>query len=213
MATGGIEIVRLTGGEASAAIPDLSRLRCEVFRAWPYLYEGTAQSEADYLGAFIEADDAIIIAAREGDAIIGAATASPLMSHTPEFGPLFAAHGIAPDGVFYCGESVLLEDYRGRGIGHAFFDKREAAGRDLGAARGQAFTHFAFCGVIRSDDDPRRPATYRPLDAFWRKRGYQPVAGMVGAYPWREIGDTAETDHPMQFWLRPASADLKPNAG
>ena len=103
--------------------------------------------------------------------------------------------------VFYCGESVLLPAYRGRGIGHAFFDHREAHARAcVGPAGG--YTHSAFCGVVRPDDHPARPADYVPVDAFWRKRGYLAVPGLMGAYSWQDLGASAPTEHPMQFWVK-----------
>jgi hypothetical protein len=36
-----IDIRRLTGEAPKAALDDLAGLRIAVFRAWPYLYEGT----------------------------------------------------------------------------------------------------------------------------------------------------------------------------
>lgn len=106
------------------------------------------------------------------------------------------------ESVFYFGESVLLPEYRGRGIGHAFFDQREAYARALGR-----FRCTAFCSVDREDDDPRRPPEYRPNDAFWHKRGYRRRAGMTMHLPWKETG-RGEVIHPLTFWLR----DLEQNA-
>jgi GNAT superfamily N-acetyltransferase len=146
----------------------------------------------------------------DGARIVGAATGAPLGGHTVEFVPLFEHHGYDPARIFYCGESVLLPDYRGSGIGHIFFDRREAHARACTGPHGP-YTHVAFCVVIRPPDDPRRPANYVPLDAFWRKRGYAPIPGLIGSYSWREIGAEGnkreigaeeESKKPMQFWMR-----------
>jgi len=197
-----VTIESLRGPDIATVITDLSQLRLTVFREWPYLYDGDAASEADYLATFAANADGVVVAARDGDALIGAATAAPLAGHTDEFVPLFEQHGYDPAQIFYCGESVLLAPYRGQGIGHAFFDHREAHALMLNR-RGHRFTQSTFCGVVRSDDDPRKPASYRPLDAFWRKRGYAPVPGLVGHYDWREIGDSDESRKDMQFWMKP----------
>lgn len=202
-----IEIVieTLTGAGIEEALPALSALRVAVFRAWPYLYDGIPDYERAYLAEFAAAPDAVIVAARDPEGVIvGAATAAPLASHTSEFMPLFEQFGFDPATVYYLGESVLLPEYRGRGLGHAFFDAREAAARAAVASDGRQFETMAFCGVIRSGGDPRCPAGYRPLDAFWRGRGYRPVEGMIGNYDWQEIdGPPQEIPHPMQFWARP----------
>ena len=63
-------------GQRRAAIPALYDLRIRIFRGWPYLYEGTADYEADYLAEFFREPGAVLVVAQDGDAIVGAATAS-----------------------------------------------------------------------------------------------------------------------------------------
>lgn len=197
-------IVKTLSGEAfKAALPELARLRIEVFHDWPYLYDGTLEYEQGYLSHFAKARDAVIAVAMDGERIVGAATASPLLEHTSEFAPLFEARGYDPARVFYFGESVLKSGYRGRGLGHAFFDAREAAARAARTPKGETYQVTAFCGVVRPADHPQKPAGYRPLDAFWQKRGYTRIDGMLGSYSWKDIGTTEETSKPMQFWVRP----------
>lgn len=198
---GSVEIVSLRGSELTDCLADVARLRIDVFRAWPYLYDGTVDYERRYLKEFAETKDALVVVARDGGIVVGAATAAPLSGHTPEFAALFAAHGLDPERTFYCGESVLLPDYRGYGIGHAFFDRREAHALTCLGPAGR-FTQVAFCGVARSPEDRRAPKGYRPLDNFWRKRGYNPVEGLVGTYSWKEIDGEFETEKAMQFWMK-----------
>lgn len=191
-----IAVRTLGGGELHAALDDLARLRITVFAAFPYLYDGSAAYERAYLAEFTAAPDAVLVAACDGQRIVGAATASPLTGQDDYIRAPFARAGIDPAGVFYFGESVLLPEYRGCGIGHAFFDQREAAARAWGA------THTSFCAVVRSPDHPGRPAGYVPLDAFWAKRGYAPVPGLTGEFSWAEHGEAAESPKPMQYWMR-----------
>jgi GNAT superfamily N-acetyltransferase len=197
----GLRIETLAGPAVAATLGDVARLRIEVFRDWPYLYDGSLDDERGYLAEFAAAKDAIVIAAFDGQSAVGVATAAPLAGHTRAFMPAFERAGFDPNRIFFCGESVLLPAYRGCGIGHAFFDRREAHARASTGARG-AYTHTAFCGVIRAAGDPRMPEGYRPLDAFWMKRGYRPVEGLTGSYSWRETGEVAETEKAMQFWIR-----------
>ena len=192
-----ISIEPLTGPELIAALPDLARLRIAVFRDWPYLYEGTLTNEQSYMEKFARSSGAVIVAARDGRAIVGAATATPMVGHADAFAEPLRARGHDVSRIFYFGESVLLKVYRGRGIGHAFFEHREAHARSLGG-----YTHAAFCGVVRPSDHPSRPADYVPLDAFWLKRGFQKIDGLVGEFGWLDIGDTAKSDKSMQFWMK-----------
>ena len=191
-----IRVERLTGDALARALPEVARLRIAVFRAFPYLYDGDAAYEERYLQVYRESEDAILVGAYDGARLVGAATGTPMEDHAGDFGAAFAGTGIALERIFYCAESVLLPEYRGQGVGHRFFDLREAQARALG----REFT--AFCAVIRPGDHPARPEGYQPLDAFWRKRGYAPVEGAVARFGWKEIGAADECAHDLQFWMR-----------
>ncbi|WP_309752147.1 GNAT family N-acetyltransferase [Novosphingobium sp.] len=186
----------LTGAELHAALDDLAALRIAVFAAYPYLYDGDAAYEADYLKAFVAAPDAVLVAAFAGARIVGAATASPMAAQKAEFRAPFEQRGIDTTRLFYFGESVLLPEYRGQGVGHAFFDHREAQAARAGA------TGATFAAVIRPDDHPARPSGYVPLDAFWIRRGYAPIDGFVTQLGWKEHGEAEESLKPMQYWMR-----------
>lgn len=186
----------LTGEEIAAALPDLAALRIAVFAAYPYLYDGDAAYEARYLADYAAAPDAVLVAAFDGARIVGAATAAPMRHQMAAFRAPFAARGLDTARLCYFGESVLLPDYRGQGIGHAFFDQREAHARGWGADAA------CFAAVVRAADHPARPEGYTPLDAFWTGRGYAPVPGLVTDLAWKEHGDVEETPKPMQYWLK-----------
>lgn len=179
-----------------AALDDLARLRIAVFLEWPYLYDGSLDYERRYLTHFIADEAAIMVIARDGAAVVGMATASPMSGQDVALRASFERLGHDISRLFYFGESVLLPDYRGQGVGHAFFDQREAAARNANAATA------CFCGVVRPPDHPLRPADARDLGPFWRARGYQPVEGAVTHYDWKDIDQAEETSHPMQFWFR-----------
>lgn len=191
-----VRVETLPAHRIEQAIDALAALRIAVFAEWPYLYAGDADYERDYLAEFAAAPHAALVIARDGDGIVGAATASPLAAQKDEFMAPFVAAGWDVARTFYFGESVLLPGYRGQGIGHAFFDHREAASRAAGARIS------TFCAVQRPFDHPLRPADYRPLDGFWAKRGYAKVEGLVTSFDWLDIGEAQETPHPMQFWAR-----------
>ncbi|WP_292961584.1 GNAT family N-acetyltransferase [Novosphingobium sp. UBA1939] len=192
----GIVVRPLTGEEIAAVLGDLADLRIRVFAAYPYLYDGDAAYEAEYLREYAAAPDAVLVAAFDGDRVVGAATAAPMLHQKAEFRAPFEARGLDVARLFYFGESVLLPEYRGHGIGHAFFDHREAQARRCGADAA------CFAAVIRHGDHPARPAGYTPLDAFWTKRGYAPIEGLVTELGWKDHGEDGESVKPMQYWLR-----------
>jgi GNAT superfamily N-acetyltransferase len=191
-----IAIERVRGAAVARHLDDLARLRIAVFREYPYLYEGSLDYERRYLQHYADAPASVVVLAKDAGQIVGAATAMPLDAHDQQLVPLFGAHGFAPEQVFYFGESVLAPSHRGRGVGHAFFDAREAE------ARAGGFAVAAFCAVVRDPQHPRRPAGYVPHDAFWSRRGYAPRPGMEARFSWRDLDEPSESPKVMQFWLK-----------
>ena len=198
-----LRIGRIAGPDLGPHIPALARLRQAVFRDWPYLYEGSAAHEQDYLRVYASSARAALIVAWDGAAPVGLATCLPLDDETPNVVTPFHAAGLDPAAWCYFGESVLLPPYRGQGAGVAFFQEREAHARSIGLLRA------AFCAVVRPDDHPLRPAEARPLDGFWRNRGYQLRPGLTCTMRWPELGAMESTAHTMQFWTKDLGASCR----
>ena len=192
------DVRSFSGGAVQPYLPALAQLRIAVFREWPYLYDGDAAYEAEYLSTYVRSPGSLFVLAFAGGRIVGASTGVPLLDETDAFRRPVEAAGIDPSEVFYFGESVLLPEWRGLGLGHRFFDEREAFARSLPGLR-----WTAFCAVLRDLGDPRRPAEYRPLEEFWRGRGYAPVEGLQASLEWKETWHDAPSAHALQFWMRP----------
>lgn len=187
-----------TGAGIRSLLGDLARLRIEVFRDYPYLYEGSVAYERDYLETYARADRALLFAVYDHKKMVGATTAIPLADETPEVQHPFLAAGVNPEDVFYFGESILLKPYRGLGLGHRFFDVREKHAGGFGT-----YKTSAFCAVNRPGDHPAQPRDYRPNDVFWNKRGYTIRPDLVSFFEWKDLGESAATQKKMTFWTRP----------
>lgn len=186
-------------GSAIASIFEpLAHLRITVFRDYPYLYEGSVAYEKEYLSVYSQSEHSLVFAVLDGNQMVGATTAIPLADENPEVQEPFLKAGMDISRIFYFGESILLSGYRGLGLGHRFFDEREAHARSFGTY------HFTcFCGVVRPVQHPAKPVGYRPLDDFWHKRGYQPAPGLQSQFEWLDLGNTAPSTKSMQYWMRP----------
>ncbi|MBM4226512.1 MAG: GNAT family N-acetyltransferase [Gammaproteobacteria bacterium] len=194
-----VRIDILTGRDPAlnGVLPALARLRIEVFHEFPYLYAGSLEYEQKYLTTYTRCPDSVVVLARDGEEIVGASTGLPLQAETPEVQQPFIDHGFALAEVFYCGESVLRQTYRGRGLYKAFFKGREDHARALGG-----FRWMALCGVVRAADHPRRPSDYAPLDAVWERFGYRKYPELITHFDWQDLDETSATPKEMVFWLK-----------
>lgn len=192
-----LTLKRLSGEELVRYIPELAQLRIQVFRDFPYLYDGDLAYEERYLQTYIQAPASVIVLAFDGEKVVGASTGIPLKYETDDVKQPFINDGYDIDKVFYCGESVLISTYRGQGAGVAFFEHREAHAREIGG-----FEYSCFCGVQRPNNHPARPANFVPLDNFWRKRGYEKHPELNTTFSWKELDELNESPKPMTFWMK-----------
>ena len=189
---------RFQGPELEQRLWDIARLRMTVFRDWPYLYEGTAEYERRFLQIYIDSPRSFALAVVDGDEVVGVTTAMPMADEDPAIQQPFHDAGFDVGRVFYFAESVLLPQYRGRGLYRRFFGEREEHARAFGE-----YDWVTFCGVQRPADHPLKPAGYQPLDPIWRHFGFTPREDLVATFPWCDVGDDEETVKSLMFWLKP----------
>lgn len=188
--------VSLRNQDISSWIEEIGRLRIQVFREYPYLYEGHLEEERCYLSTYAESSSSLIVIVMDGATPIGATTCVRMDEGDASFRACFEKAGLDTANVCYLGESVLLPDFRGRGIGKEFFRYRENHARELGCQVA------AFCAVDRPADHPLRPADYRPLDAFWQSLGYEKHPELQATFVWKEIHEASESPKTLTFWLK-----------
>ena len=192
-----IKIVSYVGEEVETLIPQIAKLRIEVFAEYPFLYSGDLEYEKRYLKKFSEMEDAIAVACFDGEELVGISTGYPFIYEAKDLQAVLSARGLKPEDYYCFGESVLRKAYRSRGIGNKFFDEREAHVKRL-----QRFQHICFYTSLRPKNDPKRPADYRPLGSFWKKRGFVEHPELIGSVSYQEIGEEAETPKKMIFWIK-----------
>ena len=148
-----LRIQRFSGSHITPYIPDLARLRIQVFREFPYLYNGNLMYEEKYLQRYLKSNLTVVVIAFDGRDVVGASTGMPMSDEDAPIRRPFELAGYDLSDIFYFGESVLLADYRGQGTGVAFFREREAHAWKHG------YKITTFCAVDRPADHP--PQTSR----------------------------------------------------
>ena len=190
-------IIKECSGRALEPYLDgLGELRITVFREWPYLYEGSLEYERDYLSSYLNSERSLVALVLDEGRVVGATTCMPMAEEGPEFQKAFKDADYDLNTICYFGESILLPEYRGRGLGKEFFQRREAHAARLGSRI------TTFCAVDRALDDPRRPADYRPLDGLWTAQGYVKRPELKAQFVWKEIGEESESPKVLTFWTK-----------
>lgn len=191
-----LRTVHLVGKDIQQILPDLGALRIQVFHDFPYLYEGNIAYEEAYLQIYTSSEESIVVGVYDGEQLIGATSGMPLKHETAAIQAPFISTNIPVETVFYFGESIVLPAYRGKGLGHLFFNEREQHALKLG------YTTTAFCSVIRPENHSLKPLDYRDNSAFWNKRNYLPQDEMLCQMSWLDRSETEETEKDLQFWIK-----------
>ena len=186
----------LTGAAIVDALDDLATLRLDIFREYPYLYEGRREDELNYLGTYAKTPNACVILAYDGSAVIGAATGMPLIQEDAQLRDAFAGTALPLNEIYYVGELLFRPAYRNSGLGRKLLARLEGQIRSLGSYR-----ELTCATVVRPEAHPLRPRDYIPITQFLARTGFVRLSGVTTSFIWRET-DRVKRDHPMQFWIK-----------
>lgn len=197
-----LRLERGYGADIEPRLRAIAELRMKVFREWPYLYDGDAQTERDYLQIYLDSDRSFALLVYDGDDLVGMTTAMPLPDEDPRIQQPFHDAGFDVTRVFYFPEAILLPGYRGRGLYRRFFHEREAYARSF-----NDYDYVTLCTVERPGNHPERPPDYQPLDPIWERFGFRKREDLKTSFAWLDVGNAEETTKPLVFWLKSLSQE------
>lgn len=186
----------LTGAAIADVLEDLATLRLDIFREYPYLYEGRREDELNYLGTYAKTPDACVILAYDGMTVIGAVTGMPLVHEDAQLLDAFAGTTIPLEEIYYVGELLFRSAFRNCGLGQKLLARLESHIHSLGHYR------TLTCATVELPaDHPLRPHDYIPITRFLARTGFVRLPGVTTHFTWLET-DGVKRDHPMQFWSK-----------
>ncbi|MFN3695994.1 MAG: GNAT family N-acetyltransferase [Pseudobdellovibrio sp.] len=195
-----VVVARITQTQAEMNLREIADIRIKVFREFPYVYDGSFDYEVKYLSRYFKAKNACFVVAQDtekNNQIVGVATCLPLAEEDDFVQRPFAENHLPIEQFFYFGESVLLPEYRGLGLGHKFFDEREKYARSFAKIQ-----YTTFCAVERENNHPLKPLNYRSLHQFWKLRGYEQQKHLISEFEWLDLGQMHETKKRMNYWIK-----------
>ena len=192
-----IHIRSFAGGGIKPYIHSIAKLRSEVLRDYPYFEEPDLNYNTQYLKTISSCKEAIAVLIFDNTTLVGVSLGYPLALESPDFQLPFKERNLPISSYYFFGESILLKPYRGRGIGHHFFDAREAHVSHL-----PAFKQICFCVPLQMESSAGRPSDFVPLHDFWRKRGYVNHPEMQIHVSRKRVEGIHPQESVMTFWIK-----------
>lgn len=190
-----IEIIQ--GPWTKADAETVISMRMAIFKEWPYLYVGDRKTEVEYITPYVKSSNSCLVIAKKEGKIVGLVTGLPLAEMDEYFTAPFTQASIPIQSIFYLGEILLLKEFRGARIGYQMYKSFEDRVREW-----PRFTDIAILRMQYSQNSPKKPKDYKPLDEFWKRLGYVENSNLFLNISYQEIGDETKTNHPFFYSLK-----------
>ncbi len=176
------KIVVLEGAQINSYLREIVELMLVVYREAPYRYEGTMEEYLPLAQSYADSKHGVAALLFDGKKIVGVAAGAPLLDVNPKWHEPFKNDCM--DKIFYIGDEVLLEGYRGKRFGSQLFDT-------LVRAIPASCETVAFSRIEENS----------PLNDALRARGFEERTEKSVIIPWREIGSNEDAvPHKLVFW-------------
>ena len=136
----------LSGEMISPYLKTMAQIRMSVFHEWPYLYDGSLDYELNYLDRYKRNKKSLCVLCLDQEKVVGITTLMPLIDEYDELKRPLADQGHNLSEIFYYAESCLLPEYRGQGVYHEFFQRREKHVRSFG----DQYKKICFCYLFNA---------------------------------------------------------------
>lgn len=180
----------------------VSQLRLDMFREFPYLYQGTYEYEKKYMEGYANNSKSMLGLAYAEKTLAGVFTGMPLISDSEivkDSKLLFIANNIDPSSYYYYGEVLVLPQFRRLRLPNLLSSRMDFEAKNMG------FDNACFMAVSRSDDHPLKPKEYVKPDKLWERYGYKKM-NLCAKYHWPTIHSDAsvkDEENILEYWHKP----------
>ena len=195
-ASGLLELRALEGPVAARWLDDIVRIRVELYREFPYLYDGDAAREALCLRTYLECGEAVFLAAFDGDRMAGFSSSIPLAMEDEALTEPFRRAGLDPADYLYIGEMLVEAPWRSWKLLWEHKKYHEARARAL------HLKYVAMVTVDRAENHPLRPRRYKPLEHIIHYCGYEKIRDLSVSMRWPRADSGSERANRLSVWRR-----------
>lgn len=173
----------------------------EVYREYPYLYDGTVESETDYFEFYARNAHAIMLVAKDDttDTPVGYAVGIPLSDETPKKQHPFIATGRDPREYLLIVEFLVAPAFRHHGIARTMYTLFE----EHIISQLPQYRYITAFGIER-DNNPNwyTPQSHDPLYALERHCGWQRHGELTFLATWQDVGTAEPVTKKLVFWIK-----------
>lgn len=194
-----IQIKTFRGEEITPYTKEFIQIVDQIYREYPYLYNGDDKEYEDYLASYSKTKEAMICFAFEGKEVIGIAAGMPMSMTRKSYQKPLLANSYKLDSLFYLGEFGLKPEYHGKGIEEKMYQEIENF-----ALAGQFKELFLF--EVESSK-PVAKKSYIPQNDFWKKNGFIRHPELNFVINWVNINEKFESPHLAIYWIKKLTKD------
>lgn len=195
------EVIVNADGGAQKYMDDWIDLSLEGYREYPYLYEGTRESEAEYFAFYSRQPRLVMVVAKHNvdKRIIGVLAGMPLAEERDNKTKPFANAGENPADYFYIAECVVAAAFRSQGIARTMYELFEQYVHELQPP----YRYLTVCGIEREvNPEWYIPEQHNPLYVLAPRYGWERYPTVQSCFYWQDVGSEVETGHTMVFWRK-----------
>ena len=191
----------LTKEEVKPLLPFVATLRINIFREYPYLYDGNLKEEMDDLEQCAQVPHNALAIAYHKETPIGFLYGIPLIEFKSHFEnpvvDLFKDKNLAPETCYYFADVIILPEHRGNGLTKKLFDTLEIYAQEQGYCSASFITES-------HDIHPLKPVDYKPLEPLWKylqykKTGLQSEGSWLTHQPDKSV---TKQKHVADIWFK-----------
>jgi GNAT superfamily N-acetyltransferase len=189
----------LQGEVINSIVKEITDLSLIIYREYPYLYEGTEEEYLPLIQHYVQSENGIACLLFDQEKPIGVAIGMPMSAMRENYKQPILNYfkKIDVDSMFYLGEFLLLEEYRGKGLGKKMYNEFERLVKEKGS-----FETICFCKISEFDSHPLMPANYRALDDFWNKLGFEKQEDLNFSVFWCNVSEIEDSSHKLIYWMK-----------
>lgn len=187
----------LSGSEARKYFQQIASMRINMFKGYPYFYEGSFDCEKEYLESYFNSTHSKVLLVLKDEQIVGFSTSIPL-KEMEVVRSAFSKKQIDTSQYLYIGETLIEEPFRTPELLRKISEFHEAQAKNTGYSR-------LVCMVVKRDHShPLRPANYRALEPV-QDLGYKLLEEIEVKQKWERTDTHQREENCLDIWTKPIS--------